>query len=84
MFGYQGKQLVLRDNAIWSVLIVLIWVRFGWGMPIYYTELRISDPVLYEAAAIDGQTEDDLPSGSRSRWDEAGDSSSSRWQLSPP
>ena len=43
-----------EDNAIWSVLIVLIWHGFGWGMLIYYTGIKNIDPVLYEAAAIDG------------------------------
>ncbi len=42
------------DRAIWSVLIVLIWHGFGWGMLIYYTGIKNIDPVLYEAAAIDG------------------------------
>lgn len=41
-------------NAIWSVLLVLIWHGFGWGMLIYYTGIKNIDPVLYEAAAIDG------------------------------
>ncbi|ABX43761.1 carbohydrate ABC transporter permease [Lachnoclostridium phytofermentans] len=40
--------------AIWSVLIVLIWHGFGWGMLIYYTGIKNIDPVLYEAAVIDG------------------------------
>ena len=40
--------------AIWSVLIVLIWHGFGWGMLIYYSGIKNIDPVLYEAAAIDG------------------------------
>ena len=42
------------DRAIWSVLIVLIWHGFGWGMLIYYTGIKNIDPTLYEAAAIDG------------------------------
>lgn len=42
------------ENAIWSVLVVLIWHGFGWGMLIYYTGIKNIDPVLYEAAAIDG------------------------------
>lgn len=42
------------DIAIWSVLIVLIWHGFGWGMLIYYTGIKNIDPTLYEAAAIDG------------------------------
>ncbi len=45
------------DNAIWAVLIVLIWHGFGWGLLIYYTGIKNIDPVLYEAAAIDGATQ---------------------------
>lgn len=41
-------------TAIWAVLIVLVWHGFGWGMLIYYTGIKNIDPVLYEAAAIDG------------------------------
>ena len=44
-------------TAIWAVLIVLIWHGFGWGMLIYYTGIKNIDPVLYEAAAIDGATQ---------------------------
>ena len=55
VFGYQGKiNWFSADNAIWSVLIVLIWHGFGWGMLIYYTGIKNIDPVLYEAAAMDG------------------------------
>lgn len=54
-FGYQGQINWLgADTAIWSVLLVLIWHGFGWGMLIYYTGIKNIDPVLYEAAAIDG------------------------------
>jgi len=54
-FGYQGKiNWFSTNNAIWSVLIVLIWHGFGWGMLIYYTGIKNIDPVLYEAASIDG------------------------------
>ncbi len=53
--GYQGQINWFRsDIAIWSVLVVLIWHGFGWGMLIYYTGIKNIDPVLYEAAAIDG------------------------------
>lgn len=41
-------------TALWAVLVVLIWHGFGWGMLIYYTGIKNIDPVLYEAAAIDG------------------------------
>ncbi|MCR5704200.1 MAG: sugar ABC transporter permease [Eubacterium sp.] len=54
-FGGRGDINWLDEkNAIWSVLIVLIWHGFGWGMLIYYTGIKNIDPVLYEAAAIDG------------------------------
>lgn len=54
-FGYQGQiNWLSQQNAIWSVLIVLIWHGFGWGMLIYYTGIKNIDPVLYEAASIDG------------------------------
>lgn len=53
--GYQGKINWFHANtAIWSVLIVLIWHGFGWGMLIYYAGIKNIDPVLYEAASIDG------------------------------
>lgn len=54
-FGYKGQINWFGSNiAIWSVLVVLIWHGFGWGMLIYYTGIKNIDPVLYEAAAIDG------------------------------
>lgn len=43
-----------NETAIWAVLVVLIWHGFGWGMLIYYTGIKNIDPVLYEAASIDG------------------------------
>lgn len=53
--GYTGKINWFDPKiAIWSVLVVLIWHGFGWGMLIYYTGIKNIDPVLYEAAAIDG------------------------------
>lgn len=55
IFGYTEKiNWFGTDLAIWSVLIVLIWHGFGWGMLIYYTGIKNIDPVLYEAASIDG------------------------------
>ena len=54
-FGYKGQiNWLSQENAIWSVLVVLIWHGFGWGMLIYYTGIKNIDPVLYEAASIDG------------------------------
>ena len=54
-FGGKGDMnWFSTDTAIWSVLIVLIWHGFGWGMLIYYTGIKNIDQVLYEAAAIDG------------------------------
>jgi len=43
-------------HALMSVLIVLIWHGFGWGMLIYYAGIKGIDQELYEAAAIDGAT----------------------------
>lgn len=55
MFGYEGKvNFLSQTSAIWSVLIVLIWHGFGWGMLIYYTGIKNIDPTLYEASSIDG------------------------------
>lgn len=54
-FGGKGDtNWFSNDMAIWSALIVLIWHGFGWGMLIYYSGIKNIDPVLYEAAAIDG------------------------------
>ncbi len=53
--GFSGQiNWLSQENAIWSVLVVLIWHGFGWGMLIYYTGIKNIDPVLYEAASIDG------------------------------
>lgn len=53
--GFKGDTNWLGSgNAIWAVLVVLIWHGFGWGMLIYYTGIKNIDPTLYEAAAIDG------------------------------
>lgn len=54
-FGGKGDiNWFSADYAIWSVLLVLIWHGFGWGMLIYYTGIKNIDPTLYEAASIDG------------------------------
>lgn len=54
-FGGKGDiNWFSAEYAIWSVLVVLIWHGFGWGMLIYYTGIKNIDPVLYEAASIDG------------------------------
>ncbi|MGN0204300.1 MAG: carbohydrate ABC transporter permease [Coprococcus sp.] len=60
VFGGKGDiNWFSYDTAIWAVLIVLIWHGFGWGMLIYYTGIKNIDPVLYEAAAIDGANQVD-------------------------
>lgn len=57
-FGYKGTFHALGSgSAIWAVLVVLIWHGFGWGMLIYYTGIKNIDPVVYEAAKIDGANE---------------------------
>ena len=62
--GMENYKKLMTDNVIWSVLIVLIWHGFGWGMLIYYTGIKNIDPVLYEAAAIDGADQKRLSSRS--------------------
>jgi len=57
-FGGKGDTNWLGSGyAIWAVLIVLVWHGFGWGMLIYYTGIKNIDPILYEAASIDGCNE---------------------------
>lgn len=54
-FGYDGAFNALSSgSAIWAVLVVLVWHGFGWGMLIYYTGIKNIDPVVYEAAKMDG------------------------------
>lgn len=54
-FGGAGTVNWLGSGrAIWSVLVVLVWHGFGWGMLIYYTGIKNIDPNLYEAASLDG------------------------------
>ena len=58
LFGGKGDiNWLSQKNAIWSVLLVLIWHGFGWGMLIYYTGIKNIDQTLYEAAAIDGASQ---------------------------
>jgi raffinose/stachyose/melibiose transport system permease protein len=59
VFGVGEINWLGSGRAIWSVLIVLIWHGFGWGMLIYYTGIKNIDPVLYEAASIDGANRKD-------------------------
>lgn len=55
MFGGEGGFNWLGPgNAIWAVLVVVIWHGFGWAMLIYYTGIKNIDSTLYEAAYIDG------------------------------
>lgn len=41
-------------TALLSLLFILIWQGFGWGMLIYYSGLKGISEELYEAARIDG------------------------------
>ena len=50
----ESVNFLSQQTAIYAVLVVLIWHGFGWGMLIYYTGIKNIDPVLYEAAAVDG------------------------------
>lgn len=72
--GDGGINWLSQGRAIWSVLIVLIWHGFGWGMLIYYTGIKNIDPTLYEAAAIDGGQSENHILADHPSADEAGDS----------
>lgn len=50
------KQQWLGDPklVLWSLLIILMWQGFGWGMIIYYAGLKGIPEELYEAAKLDG------------------------------
>ncbi|HYF84250.1 MAG TPA: sugar ABC transporter permease [Clostridia bacterium] len=40
--------------VLWSLLIIIMWQGFGWGMLIYYAGIKGIPEELYEAARIDG------------------------------
>jgi raffinose/stachyose/melibiose transport system permease protein len=40
--------------VLWSILIIIMWQGFGWGMLIYYAGIKGIPEELYEAARIDG------------------------------
>ena len=40
IFGQKPVNWLSAENAIWSVLVVLIWHGFGWGMLIYYSGIK--------------------------------------------
>jgi len=52
------KQQWLGDPKIvlFSVLVIIMWQGFGWGMLIYYAGLKGIPDDMYEAAKIDGAT----------------------------
>ena len=58
LFGLEAlqKDWLGPNTALGSVLLVLIWHGFGWGMLIYYAGVKGIDQELYEAAALDGAT----------------------------
>lgn len=52
------KQQWLGDPklVLFSVLVIIMWQGFGWGMLIYYAGLKGIPDDMYEAAKIDGAT----------------------------
>lgn len=40
--------------VLWSLLVIIMWQGFGWGMLIYYAGIKGIPGELYEAARIDG------------------------------
>jgi raffinose/stachyose/melibiose transport system permease protein len=43
-----------QNLVIISMLVIIMWQGFGWGMLYYYAGLKNISPELYEAARIDG------------------------------
>jgi raffinose/stachyose/melibiose transport system permease protein len=53
--GFMEQQWLGNPNtALLSILFILIWQGFGWGLLIYYAGLKGIAEELYEAARIDG------------------------------
>lgn len=40
--------------VLWSLLVIIMWQGFGWGMLIYYAGIKGIPEELYESAKIDG------------------------------
>ena len=40
--------------VLWSLLVIIMWQGFGWGMLIYYAGIKGMPEELFEAARIDG------------------------------
>ncbi len=40
--------------VLWSLLVIIMWQGFGWGMMIYYAGIKGIPEELYEAARMDG------------------------------
>jgi raffinose/stachyose/melibiose transport system permease protein len=43
-------------HALYSVMVVLVWVQIGYPVVVFMAGLQRIDPQLYEAAAVDGAT----------------------------
>ncbi|MFF5264993.1 carbohydrate ABC transporter permease [Actinomadura viridis] len=41
-------------TALWSVMVVMVWVQIGFPLVVFMSGLQRIDPSLYEAAEIDG------------------------------
>lgn len=55
--GIQVKSLNTNNSAFpWIYVLTTVWQGFGWSSILYLSTLSAIDPVLYEAADIDGAT----------------------------
>ncbi|RZU76788.1 carbohydrate ABC transporter membrane protein 1 (CUT1 family) [Micromonospora kangleipakensis] len=60
MFKAVGLDSLAHDwlgdpmTAIWSVMVVMVWIQIGFPLVIFMSGLQRVDPSLYEAAEIDG------------------------------
>ena len=55
LFGYERVNLLSRGELFQGLYVGMnIWQEFGWDSIIYFAALTAIDPVLYEAATVDG------------------------------
>lgn len=55
MFGFHPVNWMLDANKFYAVVIgSTIWQGIGWGSIVYFAALSSIDPLLYEAAVVDG------------------------------
>jgi multiple sugar transport system permease protein/raffinose/stachyose/melibiose transport system permease protein len=54
--GWKHAWLADQDTAFYAVIVPALWRQVGYVMVLYLAGLKGIDPVLYEAAKVDGAT----------------------------